>query len=236
MLVRHLMLLMPAAMFALFLISVVLSIFRNKNRSKQMEAEAQALGLTFSHWSETLSASQIATPFFLKGSAGFKNVMTGNYAGMNAEVFDYSHTSGRGSNTTVTVQTVAAYTQNVDFPVFALGLGGLAAKIIDALDHQDVDVTADKEFLHHYSVRGQDKERIKALFNESLISFVKQLDRKKAWRVEGTGQKLVIYRYARKTKPAALKDFLQETSSIAQAFFAAASANKPSAFSASSNR
>ena len=230
------MLLMPVAMFGLFVISVAVGIFRNKNRSKQMEAEAQALGFTFSHWSETLSACKIATPFFLKGSAGFKNVMTGNYDGMNVEVFDYSHTSGSASNTSSTVQTVAAYTQNVDFPVFELGLGGLAGKIINALDHQNVDVTADKEFLHHYSVRGQDKDRIKALFNESLISFVKQLDRKKAWRVEGAGQKLVIYRYARKTKPAALKDFFQETSPIAQSFFAAASANKPGAFSASSNR
>lgn len=226
---------MPAAMFGLFLISVVLSIFRNKNRSKQLEAEAQALGFTFSHWSETLAASEIATPFFIEGSGGFNNVMAGNYAGMNVEVFDYSHTSGSASNTTVTVQTVAVYTQKVDFPVFAVGLGGLAAKIINAIDHQSVDVTADKEFLHHYSVRGQDKERIKALFNESLISFVKRLDRKKAWRVEGSGQKLAIYRYARKTKPAALRDFLQETSSIAQAFFTAASANKPSAFSASNN-
>lgn len=233
---RTLMLLMPLGMFGLFLISVVVSIFRNKNRHQQLEKEAQSLGLTFSHWSETLSAAEITTPFFLSGSAGFKNVITGSYAGMSVEVFDYSHTSGSGKNTTVTMQTVAVYKQNVDFPSFTLGPGGLVARLINAVDHQNVEVTSDKEFLHHYSVRGNDKERIKALFSESLISFVKQLDRNKAWHVEGVGQKLVIYRYSRQTKPSALKDFLQETSSIAQSFFAYAGTPKSGAFSASSNR
>lgn len=234
--IRTLMLLMPAVMFGLFLISVVVGIFRNKNRSQQMQAEAQSLGFTFSHWSETLSASKIATPFFLSGSAGFKNVMTGNYVGMNVEVFDYSHTSGSAQNTAVTIQTVAAYTQNIDFPTFALGPGGLAGKIIGALDHQNVDVTSDKEFLHHHAVRGNEKERIKALFSPSLVDFVKQLDRTKPWQIEGAGNKLVIYRYARQIKPAMLKDFLQETSTIAQSFFAYAGKSKPGAFSATSNQ
>lgn len=201
-----------------------------------MEKEAQSLGLTFSHWSETLSASEIATPFFLSGSAGFKNVMTGSYASMNVEIFDYSHTTGSASNTAITIQTVAVYTQNVDFPTFALGPGGLAAKIIGALEHQNVDVTSDKEFLRRHSVCGKDKERIQALFSPSLIDFVKQLDRTKAWQIEGAGNKLVVYRYARQIKPAVLKNFLQETSSIAQSFFACANATKSSAFSASSNR
>ena len=231
--VRTIMFLMPLSMFGLFVISIVLGFFRNKKRGEQMQAEAQSLGLTFTHWSNSLSASQIATPFFLSGSAGFKNVMTGNYAGMNVEVFDYSHTSGGASNTSTTIQTAAVYTQNVDFPTFALGPGGLAAKLIDALDHQNVDVTTDKEFLHHHSVRGNDKERIKALFTQPLIDFVKQLDRTKPWQIEGAGNKLVIYRYARQIKPVLLKDFLQETSTIAQSFFAYA--GKPSAFSASTN-
>ena len=233
--IRSIMLLMPVVMFGLFIISIVVGIFRNKNRSQQMQSEAQSLGLTFSHWSESLSASKIATPFFLSGSAGFKNVMTGNYAGMNVEVFDYSHTSGSAQNTAVTIQTVSLFTHNVDFPTFALGPGGVAAKIIGALEHQNVEVTTDKEFLHHHSVRGKDVERIKALFSQPLIDFVKQLDQSKKWQIEGAGNKLVIYRYAQQIKPAVLKDFLQETSAIAQSFFAYAGASKSGAFSASNH-
>jgi|SRR6185437_951579 len=235
--IRSIILLMPLVMFGLFVISIVVGIFRNKNRSQQMQSEAQSLGFAFSHWSETLSAAKIATPFFLSGSAGFKNVMTGSYDGMNVEVFDYSKMTGNAQKTDVTIQTVAVYTQNIDFPTFALGQGGLVAKIIDALEHQNVEVTSDKEFLHHHSVRGNgnDKERIKALFSPSLVDFIKQLDRAKPWQIEGAGNKLVIYRYSRQIKPTLLKDFLQETSAIAQSFFAYAGKTKPGAFSASSN-
>lgn len=224
-------------MFVLFAVGIVVGIFRNKNRSQHMQAEAQALGLAFSHWSEKLSASDIATPFFLSGSAGFKNVMTGSYAGMNVDVFDYSKKSGGGQNATITIQTVAVYSQKVDFPSFALGPGGLAGRIMDALEHENVDVSTDKEFLHDHAVRGKEKERIKALFSQPLIDFVKQLDQSKKWQIEGAGNKLVIYRYSRQVKPAALRDFLQETSMIAQSFFAHAGAMKRDVLSATaSNR
>jgi hypothetical protein len=97
-------------------------------------------------------------------------------------------------------------------------------------------VTFDKEFLHRHCVRGKDKEGIKALFSQPPIDFVKQLDRTKAWQIEGAANKLVIYSYSRKVIPAQLKDFLQETSSIAQSFFAYSGVTKPGVFSASSTR
>jgi hypothetical protein len=162
-------------------------------------------------------------------------MMTGAYAGFEVQVFDYAHTSGGASNSTTVSQTVAAYTTNIDMPVFALGPGGLAGKIIDAIEHQNVDVTTDRDFLRRYSVRGSDKERIKTLFTEPLMNFAKGLDRSKAWQIEGAGKTLIIYRYARKVPPKALRDFLEETSSIAQSFFAYAGTTKPDVFSASSN-
>ena len=213
-----------------FAVSVVLAMIRNRKRIQNLEAEAQALGFTFTAWSNGASAPKFETPFFRSGSHSYKNMMTGSYAGMAVQVFDYSHTSGGTSNSSTSVQTIAVYTQSIDIPVFALGPGGLAAKIIDALEHQNVEVTTDKEFSRHHSVRGFDKERIKALFNDRVVSFVKELDRNKAWQIEGAGKTLVIYRYARRMKPAALRDFLQDTSSIAQSFFALANANRTGAF------
>ncbi len=226
--------LMTAFMVGSFAVSVVLALVRNQKRIQNMEAEAHALGFTFTAWNNAASAPKFETPFFRNGSHSYKNMMTGSYAGLEVQVFDYSHTSGGASNSTTTVQTVAAYTQHVDFPVFALGPGGLAAKIINALEHQNnVEVTTDKEFSRHHSVCGSDKEKIKALFNDRLISFIKELDRNKAWQIEGAGKTLVIYRYARRVKPSQLRDFLQETSSVAQSFFAYAGTTKPDAFAAS---
>jgi translation initiation factor IF-1 len=224
---------MTTFMVGSFIFSIALSMVRNRKRIQNMEAEAQALGFTFTAWNNAASAPKFETPFFSGGSHSYKNMMTGSYAGMEVQVFDYSHTSGGASNSSTSVQTIAAYTRSVDLPVFALGPGGLAAKIIDALEHQNVEVTTDKEFSRHHSVRGSDKERIKALFNDRVISFVKELDREKAWQIEGAGKALVIYRYARRVKPSGLRDFLQETSSIAQSFFAYAGTTKPDAFAAS---
>lgn len=225
--------LMTAFMVGVFAVSILLSMIRNRKRIQNMDAEAQALGFTFTAWNNAASAPKFETPFFRNGSHSYKNMMTGSYAGMEVQIFDFLQTSGSASNSSTTVQTVAAYTQSVDLPVFALGPGGLAAKIIDALEHQNVEVTTDKEFSHHHSVRGPDKERIKALFNDRVVSFVKELDRNKAWQIEGAGKTLVIYRYARRVKPSGLREFLQETSSIAQSFFAYAGTTKPDAFAAS---
>jgi hypothetical protein len=117
------------------------------------------------------------------------------------------------------VQTVAVYTQDVDLPQFVLQPGNLAIEILDAVQHQKVDLDYPPGVSGHYAVHGPDKERIRALFNGGLLTFVESLDRSKGWHIEGAGKKLVLYRYRVRVKPAQLRDFLQETSSIAQSFF-----------------
>jgi hypothetical protein len=218
--------------FASMVVGVIFSAIRGKKRGQQMASEAQALGLTFSLWNGPELAPKLHTPFFNTGSRfAFKNIMTGAFSGLEVQVFDYSRSSGSASNSTSTAQTVAVYTQSIDFPVFALGPGGVAAKIINAIEHQNVEIN-DGEFSHRYSVRGPEKDRIRALFGEALIRFLKDLDHGKQWQIEGAGKNLIIYRFARRIKPADLRDFLQETSSIAQSFFAYAGTTKPSSFSA----
>jgi len=158
--------------------------------------------------------------------------MTGNYAGLDAEVLEYAPTTGRAGNSRTTVQTVAVYTQNVDLPQFVLRPSSLAIKLLDTLQHQKVDLEYPPGVSRHYALHGPDKERIRALFNESLVSFVESLDRGKGWHIEGAGKKLVVYRYRGRVKPAQLRNFLQETSSIAQSFFASQKQQPPLARSA----
>ena len=225
-----------AFVFATAVVSMIFSVIRMKKRAQALAAEAQSLGLVFTPWVGPESAPRISTPYLMKDVHAYKNAMSGSYAGLEIQVFDYSHTSGGTSNSTTTVQTVAAYKKNVNLPAFALGPGGLAAKIIDALEHQNVELNADREFSHRYSIRGPDKESVRALFSDGLISFLKSLERNKAWQIEGTGNVLVIYRFARRVKPSELREFLQETSSIAQSFFAYAGTGHTNVFSAANNR
>ena len=219
-----------------FVVSIALSTIRNLNRTRNLETEARSLGFMFTPWIGSESTPKITTPFLMKDAGAYKNVLSGSYAGLEVQVFDYSHTSGGVSNSTTTTQTVAVYKKNVGLPTFVLGPGGLAAKIIDALEHQNVELNLDPEFSHRYSVRGPDKERVRALFSDGLVAFLKSLEKSKAWQVEGSGNALVIYRYARRVKPSEVRDFLQDTSSIAQSFFAYAGTAHPNAFSAGLSR
>jgi len=186
-----------------------------------MAAAAHELGFTYTAWMGPESAPKFQTALFQEHSgAALKNLMTGNYGGLDALVFDYSYTTGSAQNSSTVGHTVALYTQNVDLPSFTLGPESLAEKIVDALEHRRVELDCPPSFSRHYAVRGPEKEKIRLLFNGNVISLIESLDCSKQWHIEGAGKTLVLYRYRRHVKPAELRDFLQETSSIAQSFFA----------------
>jgi hypothetical protein len=207
--------------FVSFVFRTVLGIFQTVKRANGAAAAAQELGFTFTPWMGPDAAPKIGTELFQKDPGGTcKNVMTGNYSGMDVQLLDYGCTTGNAGHSTTTVQTVAVYKQNVDLPIFTLQPKNLALTIVDKLQHQHVDLDYPPGLSQHYSVRGRDKDTIRSLFNGSLISFVEGLDRSKGWHIEGAGNALVLYRYRGKVKPTELRDFLQETSTIAQSFFA----------------
>ena len=209
------------AFFAAFsVVRFVIGSLRTMQRAGDMAAAAQELGLTFTPWTNDSNAiPKVGTELFCKHSTGgFHNFMAGNFGRLETQVFDYSYSSGNAQNSSTAVQTVAVYTQNVDLPLFTLQPSSLALKILDTLQHQKVDLDYPPGVSHHYAVHGSDATGIKALFNGSLISFVEGLDRSKGWHIEGAGKTLVMYRYNNRIKPAQLREFLQETSSIAQTF------------------
>jgi hypothetical protein len=217
-----------------FVTSVALGSIRAWKRVENMSATAQELGFTFTAWKGPESAPGFETPLFQKNQAGgLKNVMTGSYAGLEAQVFDYSYTSGSPGNSTLVGQTVAVYTHDSDFPVFALEPESLTGKIVDALQHQNVDIDCTSSFSRDYAVRGPEKERIRSLFNGRIISLIEGLDRAKGWHIEGAVKTLVLYRYRVRVKPAEMRGFLQETSSIAQSFFSFSAARAGSSRAAS---
>lgn len=206
-------------------ISFLWGILKTMNRAQHAAPVAQELGFTYTPWMGPEATPRFATSLFQKDrGATLKNVMTGNYAGLETQLFDYSCTTGSVQHSTTTCQTVVVYTQNVDLPWFLLEPKSLADKLLDALEHQNVELDCPPGLRLHYTVRGLDKARVCAFFDGRRIRLIENLDRNQGWHIEGAGKTLVLYRYARKVKPAELKDFLQETSAIAQSFLAGAAA------------
>ena len=202
-------------------ISFVMGILKTMKRAQDVAPIAQELGFTYTPWISPGAGPKFATALFQKDpGATFKNVMTGSYAGFETQVFDYSPTTGSAQQSTTTCQTVVAYTQNVDLPWFVLEPKSIAGKILDALEHQNVELDCPSDLKLHYMVRGLDKEKVRALFDGQRIRLIESLDRSKAWHLEGAGKTVIVYRYARKVQPSELKEFLQETSAMVQSFLA----------------
>src|SRR5882672_6541900 len=97
-----------AAIAGWALISFAIGSIRVWKRSQNMSAVALELGFTYTAWQGPESAPKFETPLFQNSFGGFKNFMTGSFAGMGAQIFDYSRTTGSQSRTTTT-QTVAVY-------------------------------------------------------------------------------------------------------------------------------
>ena len=199
----------------------VTGIFRIQKVASQASGTAKNLGFTFTPWTNDPRVSpQVDTELFRKDNLKtFRNLMTGTYAGMETKVFDYSCSSGNVQNPSTWTQTVAVYSKDVDLPLFTLQPESIMLKLLDALQHQRVNLDYPAGASHHYALHGPDKDRIKPLFTQNVVSFLESLDRSKEWIIEGSGKQLVIYRYAHRVKADDLQDFLQETSSIAQSLF-----------------
>jgi hypothetical protein len=204
-------------------LSSVLRSWRNLQNIGAAAAVAQELGFTFTGWSEPGSAADIGTPLFRSKPGGeVKNLMKGSYAGLETQLFDFSFTVGTGTNTTPIGNTVVVYSQNVDLPIFEVQPEGLVEKLTDALLHRDINFDTHPQFSKLYALRGPDAEKIRAFFNDGVLSFFEGLNHDRKWHLEGSGRNLVIYRFAQHVRSDELKSFLEETSGIAKSFFGVA--------------
>jgi hypothetical protein len=206
------------------LIGVILSIsaaFARK-RTQALTAVALQIGFNFegNNWNDPGKGESLKTTLFTKGrSRTFRNIMSGSSGGFPVSVFDYSYVVGYGRSQRTCAQTIATFSKSgLQMPEFAMEPKGLMGKIGDAFTHKNINFESHPEFSRHYQLRGPDQEKTRALFSPGLLSFIENLDRKKNWSLEGSGDTLFIYRASKKTKPEDLRTFLEETTAVASSF------------------
>lgn len=199
--------------------SSVLGSLRAWKRAQSASAIALELGFNYTPWVGPESLPRLDTALFQRASGGsIKNMMTGTYAGLGTQLFDYSYVSGSAQNARPVGQTVVVYAGSAELPAFEMEPEGLGEKFIDAIRHTDIDFDSHPRFSRMYALRGPQEAGIRAFFNDGLLSFLEGLNTNKRWHIEGAGKTLVIYRYGYKVSPGALKSFLEETAAIAQSF------------------
>jgi len=199
-----------------------------RKRADALRTEALGLGLSFEgdEWTERSRAPLLETALFGKGhSPEFRNVMTGSCNGLKVSMFDYSFAEGSGRSTQYYRQTVGAFSKpSAYLPYFEMRPSGAFDTVWDGLAHNNIHFESDPEFSRRYVLRGALNDKVQSLFTPALRAFLEGVEPHEKWRIEGTGDTLILYRYAKRTSPAELRTFLDHTSSIAAGFFGLATA------------
>jgi len=221
--------LLPVLIFAGFLALMVIIIWASvraaKKRTRELTEAAQQIGFRFLEkpWSVPSLSSQHKISLLQRTRGTCTNAMTGASGPLQVSLFDYTYSQGKSSVT----QTVAAFSEDLPLPPFALRPENVLDRIGDAILHNDIDFDSHPDFSKRYLLRSPDEANTRKLFTPGLLTYLEQLQT--MWYIEGTGPTLIIYRGGRPVNPSDLPAFLDETSRIARTFFASEGLRKPGA-------
>ena len=195
-----------------------------KKRTQALEAVAAEIGFRFDG-NDQSSAIQVRTALFNKGSGRkFRNIMNGVSSGLKASLFDYSYTISSDKSSSTYRQTVAAFVQDLGLPLFEVRPEGLMDRVGEMFVHQDINFDSHPRFSRRYALRGKEEGKIRELFTPALLSLLEGLPAEKKWHIEGSDLTLLLYMQGKTVKPEEVRPFLEETSSLAQTFFASCGA------------
>jgi hypothetical protein len=208
---------------ALMAVIITASIRAAKKRTREMAAAAQQIGFRFvgNTWSGPALSSQHKTALLQRISGKRTDAMTGTSGGLQASLFDYTYRVGKSTVT----QTLAAFTQDLPLPPFAMRPENIFDRIGDAILHNDIDFDSNPEFSKRYLLKSPDEAGTRRLFTPSVLTYLEQLQTN--WHIEGTGPTLMVYHGGSRVSPSDVPAFLEETSRIARTFFASDGLRKP---------
>jgi hypothetical protein len=202
----------------LFVIIVVYSWQKDKERTRVLQTTAGQLGWSFAA-SAPLNMIQGLDRFalFNQGqSRQIKNFMYGEASGIKAAVFDYSYVTGSGKNRHTQAQSVVYLEPTyLSLPYFSLRPENFMHKIFTAFGYQDIDFGQRPDFSKQNILRGQDEQAIRRTFNDGLLSFYENYP---GTSTDGGGNQLFVYRGGYRFQPQEIQSYVGLGLSVANLF------------------
>ncbi len=189
---------------------IVFSILRGRKRTAALEALAGQMNFSFSKKGgyEPKSRLGVFNLFNQGHSRKMINVMQGRTEKLEVTILDYSYTVGGGQQQQTNSQTVICLRgESLRLPVFTLRPEHIFHRIGKVFGYQDIDFDEHPVFSKRYLLRGEDEDRIRAIFNEKVISYY---EGQKGLSTEGVGDALIFYRLSKRVPPAEIGAFMQE--------------------------
>lgn len=191
-----------------------LAYYFHRKRRQDLERVAQELGFGFEaedHKAPLPDRAFDALPLF-KRSRHRSNFLYGRRAAGAIFLADVRVGSGKNSYS----QTVACFhLSDRRLPAFELSPESWAYKLAQAFGYKDIDFESSPEFSKSYLLRGEDEAAVRELFRADLLHF---FTGEKGWTVQGAGEWLCVYRFARTLSPKDVRSFLEQTEAVAQQF------------------
>jgi hypothetical protein len=210
--------LIVVAIIALIVLAVVAAVVAEKRRRDAMRQLAGELGLGFEEKPVGLPGFNLDLLhlFNIGHTHRVRNVLSGQYCGVDLTIFDYQYVTGHGKHRHTYRQTVAAFhLPESHLPLFALRPESVFHKIGAALGYQDIDFDRFPNFSSSYLLRGADEPAVRTLFNDGALMF---FENHPGLCVEGGGDWLVVYRARRRVSPQQASAFLEETLEVRGVF------------------
>jgi hypothetical protein len=184
--------------------------YTNKQRQKALQRLAESMSFSFSEKGDgSEMAAMAGFHLFSQGySRRVSNVLSGKFNDIPVTLMDYQYTTGGGKSSHTWKQTVLALeSDKLLLPRFVLRPENLFDKIGSAFGHKDINFEAAPSFSKRYSLRGEDEESVRKLFNDWVFDYYEQHP---GLSTEGDGRKLIYYRASKRVSPDRIQVFLQE--------------------------
>lgn len=237
----------PPLLFLLLVIPVAFALRAlqkgvSRDRAAALQAEALKLGFSFEGDRDlapllkatllgpghppTNDAPMLTTALFTEGDerSKFANVMTGNRDGVRVNLFDYTLVGLAPQGNRPFQQTVAAFSKaGICLPEFRIRPVETADKIWDAVTREKSKVETDPEFSRRYILYGAlddraSDDKLQSLFTPPLRTFLKSLDPRETWTIEGIADTLVLYTFSTLIPPSEIGAFFDRAAWIANNF------------------
>jgi hypothetical protein len=198
------------------LLAYSISVLREKRRTAALQVAAQELGFTYRHDGRPFEPAPVPdVSLFNKGrKPGFRHLLNGWVAGMQAAIFDYQFTTGSGKNSHTVRQTVAAYRLPHVLANFELSPKTWGAKVSAFFGGQDIHFADHPEFSKRYRLQGRDETSIRQFFRAPVLLYFEQLP-PHLWQIQTSEGWLIIFHEGHRVPPDGISDFIQATSNFA---------------------
>jgi hypothetical protein len=219
----------PLAVIAALVTMIILSQkVMEQRRTQALTEVALRLGFTFGgeEWQRSSHTPQLETSLFEgKSNEKVRNIMSGDGAGLEISLFDYSYRSGKHA----VGRTLATFSQDIWLPNFEVAPQDTLHMLSDALFHRAIRFESHSNFSKRFRLVSVDEQKTRELFTPGILSFLESFDAESKCRIEGSGRTLVIYCRAKKGKAEEIPAFLADTTGIAGTFLRLSGLHKPTA-------